>query len=307
LIPVWQRANDQGAWELGIQTDLNLIESLNSAMGVYVVGADPAGDDPELCDAIQRAGFVIVQDLFLTETAKLADVVFPAQAVMEREGTVVSGERRVQRYYEAVPPLKGTQPDYAITNALINKMGSTKLPDSATEIFDMIAQSEPVFKSLSYQTLAETHEQWPIVGRGDLYYGGTTYENTQGLGVQLAPDPENVVLGWVQPPEWNFPQDRLVAVPITRLYDRGTTLLPSTLLQERISEPYVALNPEEASRYNIPDGSTVAVTLNGSTVLVTARVQAELPPRVLLVPRSMGIPIVSPTPVEIKVVEKTMA
>ena len=60
------------------------------------------GDDPSLTDVVRDAGFVVVQDLFLTETAKLADVVLPAQPFTEREGTYTSGERRVQRFYPAV-------------------------------------------------------------------------------------------------------------------------------------------------------------------------------------------------------------
>ena len=98
LIAVWPKGNDQGAWELGFKTDEKLEETISAAMGVYIAAADPASEDPALRIALQRAGFIIVQDLFLTETARLANVVFPAQAVMEREGTMVSGERRVQRY-----------------------------------------------------------------------------------------------------------------------------------------------------------------------------------------------------------------
>ena len=82
---------------------------------VYIVAADPAGDDPSLAEALKSARAVIVQELFLTETAKLADVVLPAQAYTEREGSFTSGERRVQRFYPAVPPRGQARPDFAIT------------------------------------------------------------------------------------------------------------------------------------------------------------------------------------------------
>ena len=94
-------------------------------MGLYLVGVDPVGDDPLLKDAVQRAGFVIVQELFLTETAKLADVVFPAQAAVERSGTYVSGERRVQYFGAAVPALEGTKPDKGILSEVLEGTRST--------------------------------------------------------------------------------------------------------------------------------------------------------------------------------------
>ena len=105
---------------------------------------------------------------------------------------------------------------------------------------------------LSYTRLAETHEQWPIVGRGDLYYGGTTYENSQGLGVQLTPVAQNgtsIPLGWVQPVELEQAAGSLLAVPVTRLYDRGSTVLPSAMLGLRIGEPTIALHPVDCDRF----------------------------------------------------------
>jgi NADH-quinone oxidoreductase subunit G len=67
------------------------------------MAADPLRDDAELADAVRGTGFLVVQELFLTATARAADVVFPAQAFTEREGSVTSGDRRVQRFYPAVP------------------------------------------------------------------------------------------------------------------------------------------------------------------------------------------------------------
>ena len=80
---------------------------------------------------------------------------------------------------------------------------------SASWVFDQIAAKIPAFESVNYVRLAEVQEQWPIVGRGDLYYGGTTYENKQGQGVQLAPLAQSgqpVSLGWTQPKELNLPE-----------------------------------------------------------------------------------------------------
>ncbi|HNJ14293.1 MAG TPA: NADH-quinone oxidoreductase subunit NuoG, partial [Anaerolineales bacterium] len=186
LVAVWERVNDQGAWEIGFRPEPDLEKALKGK-AVYIVGADPVGDDPALAKALKGAKFVAVQDILETATTEIADVVFPAQAYTEREGTFTSGERRVQRFYAAVPVKGDAKPDFAITSQIAKQMGVILEGSSASVVFDILSHSVESFADLSYAKLAETHGQWPIVGRGDLYYGGTTYENTQGLGVQLVP------------------------------------------------------------------------------------------------------------------------
>ncbi|MCX6634261.1 MAG: NADH-quinone oxidoreductase subunit NuoG, partial [Acidobacteria bacterium] len=144
LIGVWPRTNDQGAWELGFQPADNLGKLLKGKT-VYVVAADPAGDDPKLEAALKGAKFVAVQELFLTETAKLADVVLPAQAYTEREGSFTSGERRVQRFYPALPPRGETRADFAITAAIAKELGLELEGRSASLVMDKLAASVKTF------------------------------------------------------------------------------------------------------------------------------------------------------------------
>jgi NADH-quinone oxidoreductase subunit G len=307
LMAAWQRANDQGAWDMGFRPEPDLKAAMQAAKALYVLAADPAGDDASLAEA---AGFLVVQDLFLTKTAKLADVVLPVRAFSEREGSYTSGERRVQRFYPAIPEPAGSYADFAVTGQIGRLLALDMEDRSPSGVMERIASQVPDYAGLTYTKLAEVLPQWPIVGRGDMYYGGTTYENSQGLGVQLASAAGRgapVSLGWVQPPEWDFPEDSLVAVPITRLYDRGQTLLPSTLIQERIPGPFVVLGAAQAERLKIVDGGAVQVSLNGTDVLVTARVDEALPERFVLVPRSYGIPITGPTTVEIRAAEPVVA
>ena len=103
LIGVWPKVNDQGAWELDFRPETDLAKVLKGKT-IYIAGADPAGDDPALEKALKGAKFVVIQDLFKSATAELADVILPAQAHSERDGSFTSGERRVQRFYPAVPP-----------------------------------------------------------------------------------------------------------------------------------------------------------------------------------------------------------
>jgi NADH-quinone oxidoreductase subunit G len=173
---------------------------------------------------------------------------------------------------------------------------------SAASVFLNLAKSAPVFEGVNYQKLAEVEEQWPIVGRSDLYYGGTTYENSQGLGVQLPIRKQSPVLSWPQLGDFKLPKLGLMAFPITRLYDRGNTLLPSELLHQRIGEPYVILSVQDAERMKVRQGDMLRITFSatGGSTVVSARLDESLPERVVLAPRSFGLPVTGPTLVELK-------
>jgi NADH-quinone oxidoreductase subunit G len=297
LIAVWSRANDQGAWEIGFHPLPNLKEAFQQYEAVYITAADPVGDDPSLVDIIRNAGFVVVQDLFLTETARLADVILPAQSFTEREGSFTSGERRVQRFYPGVVRNE-LRADYAIT-AAISKLVGVNVEMAPLRIFNRLAAKLPAFKDLSYRSLAQVTEQWPIVGRGDIYYGGTLYANAQGLGVQLSHPAQMPSLTWPQMPETSLPRGMLLGVPITLLYDRGQTVMPSGLLHQRIPLAYIAVHPDEAAGLNISDGNWVKLQLDGFSAEVIMHVNEQVPPGVALIPRSLGVPINSPHVIEI--------
>jgi NADH-quinone oxidoreductase subunit G len=301
LIPVWPRANDQGAWEIGFRPLPNLMEALQQYEAIYITAADPAGDDPTLAETIRKAGFVVVQDLFLTETAKLADVVLPAQPFTEREGTFTSGERRVQRFYPGVVRHE-YKPDYAIT-AGISKLVGLDVEAVPLRIFNRLAAKVPAFAGINYRLLAQVTEQWPIVGRGDLYYGGTSYSNAQGLGMQLSLPSQMTTLIWPEIPGVYISEGKLLAVPITILYDRGLTVMPSELLHQRIPQAHIAVNPENARYLKIADGAKVQFAIDGTSVEVLLQVNDQVPIGVVIVPRSLGVPLSSPQPIEIKVVE----
>lgn len=308
LVGVWRRANEQGAWDMGFRPVADLQAAMKDARVAYVVAADPAGDFPAMAEA---GGFLVVQELFLTATAKLADVVLPAQAFTEREGSFTSGEHRVQRYYPAVPARPNARADFAIAGELGKRLGLDLEARLASKVMLALAKEVPAYAGLSYQKLSEVTEQWPVVGRGDLYYGGTTYENSQGLGVQVSTGAERgevAALGWPVLPQVPQPPDHgLLAVPITRLYDRGQTLLPSRMLQARIPKPYVALHPADAKRLGLLKADIVQVTLMGTATMVSPRFSNEVPQGVALIPRSLGVSIDGPTPVEIRAIEKVVA
>ena len=305
LIGVWERANDQGAFEMGFEVEEDLAKTLKGKV-VYIVGADPVADDPKLAKALEGAEFVAVQDVIETATTEIADVVLPAQAFTEREGTLTSGERRVQRYYPAVPVTGDAKADFSITSQIARHMGVVLEGTSISALFDILSESVKSFEGLNYGKLAEVKSQWPIVGRGDLYYGGTTYENTQGMGAHLtaaATRGEKVSISRVHASREAAPrpkENELLAVPVTKLYDRGTTVLPAELLHERIGEASISLHPDAAKELGVEVGQTVNVSFNGVSGEVVVKLDDTIPVGVALIPRSMGIAIHEPIPAKVK-------
>jgi NADH-quinone oxidoreductase subunit G len=266
------------------------------------MACDPVGDDPGLAEAFRGLDFVVVQELFLTATAGLADVVLPAQSFLEREGTLTSGERRVQRFYPAVPAQGDALPDWKIVSRVGEALGILLDGRSAAAILASIAASVPDYAGLSYPSLAHTKEQWPPVGGDDLYFGGTAYKNGLGLGIQV---PRTLELSSL-PAEASGRSPTqsgsagISLVPITRLYDQAITLRPSTLLRGRMAHAQIELHPRDAERLGLPEGAMLGFAWQGSTQEIQVRMSPDVPPGLALLPRSTGLsldePVTAPLP-----------
>lgn len=288
LLPAWQQGNVQGAWEMGFRPETDLVSDLKDARVVYIAGADPAGDAPALKAALSSDKFILVQELFLTETARLADVVLPVQAMQEREGSYTSGERRVQRFYQAIAPLPGTRPDFALTAEIARKMEIELNDNAASLAFQQLADSIPAYAGLNYGKLAESPEQWPPIGRSNLYYGGTGYDNHQGIGVQLhtaADRGEDLI--WESLPSPKQTATGLKIVPVTCLYDRGRLMQYSTLLEQRIVPVAIRVHPATAELYNLPAEGTVEIEFGSRKRNVSVIMDEKVPQGVALLPRSV--------------------
>ncbi len=305
LIAVWPRNNDQGAWEMGFRPVEDLAAVLRQAGVVYIVAADPAGDDPFLAAALDEAGFVVVQDLFLTETARRADVVLPALAYLERGGTYTSGERRVQRFYPAVPAPAGLQPDYAIAAALGRMFDLDLEARLVTRLVQQMVATVPGFRGWDPATLKQVKTQFPPVSREHLHYTGAVHENRQGVGEILpnAAQRGEEVTAWDVAVPQAAPRRGLWAVPVTRLYDRGALVRRSPTLAPRLwPEGQVLVHPSTAAEVGVAPEAPAALEWRGLTAWVQVAVDESVPQGVVLVPRSVGVPLHSPAGVRLRVV-----
>ncbi len=285
LLAVWPHANSQGARALGIEPALRpLSDTLAAANAAWIVAADPLGDGT----VTSLPAFTVVQDLFLTETAQRAEVVLPAAAWTERDGTYTNGERRVQRFYPAVPAQAKSDVEIA---ALVGEKLGLKLSKFASVVFNDIARAVPAYAGLNYQKLAEAPKQWPDVGGADLYYGGTSYTNDQGIGVQTPTAAERGEAVSARPVDVPAtPTANLILVPVSVLYDRGTTFGRSVLMHPRLPLPHVELNAADAHALGIANGDTVTVSAGGRDLTVTAHVNGKAPQGVALLPESLTVP-----------------
>ncbi|MEW6567376.1 MAG: NADH-quinone oxidoreductase subunit NuoG [Chloroflexota bacterium] len=308
LVAVWPDANTQGGWDIGLRPEPEgTVAALLGAGAVYLLACDPARGHATVASALEGMDFVVVQDLFLTETARRADVILPAQAFTEREGSYTSGERRVQRFYPAVPALSGTKPDWQILAEVGAQLGIRIPSASAAAVMEAIAGSVPEYAGISYAALASVEPQWPMVGGDDLYYGGTAYRNEQGLGVHLtsaAERGEAVQVELRTPPA--PPATRaLLLVPVARLYESTDTLAHSDVLANRLVRPTLVLHPQEAARLRVEAEDPVEVRWNGRVEQLPVELNEGVPAGVGLVSRRSGLGLRVPTAVDVRTPERT--
>jgi formate dehydrogenase major subunit len=133
--------------------------------GLWIIGYDVAQTDPNLKkvhEALKQLEFLVVQDLFLSETAKFAHLVIPGASFLEKDGTFTNLERRIQRINKAVDPPHGILPDWRVVCEVSNRMGYPMPYQHPSEIMDEIAKLTPTFAGVSYDRLdRHTGLQWP--------------------------------------------------------------------------------------------------------------------------------------------------
>ena len=237
--------------------------------GLYIMGEDPVLADPNALHAIkalEKAKLIIVQDIFLTETAKMADVVFPAACYAEKDGTFTCTERRVQRVRKAVDAPGKAKPDWQIIMELSARMGYEMHYNHPEEIFDEVVGLTPQYKGITYERLEEVGLQWPVP---DANHPGTPVlhigQFTQGKGLFIPED-------YTPPVEMPNDEYPLILTTIREIpqYNFGSMTRKTKEMEAICPEPFAELNPEDAKAMGIGDRETVRVTsIRGAVTLRT--------------------------------------
>jgi predicted molibdopterin-dependent oxidoreductase YjgC len=146
---------------------VEMLESIGTGMlsSLYIMGDDPVGSNPELASRLKGLEFLIVQDIFLTETAKLADVVLPAASFAEKTGTMTNLERRLQQISQAEQPLHDARADWEILQMLSLAMGAPMNYSSTADIMREIRTLVPLYRELTVGSCWKK-EQSPLYNQG---------------------------------------------------------------------------------------------------------------------------------------------
>ncbi len=133
--------------------------------GLWIIGEDIVQTDPNsahVIKAMESLDLLVVQEIFMSETAKLADVVLPGTTFLEKDGTFTNTERRVQRVNKAAEPLPGTKPDGVIVTDMMQKLGYDQPTYDADQVLAEVADVVPFFKGITRERLGKLGLQWPV-------------------------------------------------------------------------------------------------------------------------------------------------
>ncbi len=253
---------------------------------LYVMGENPMLSDPDQTHveaALRSLDFLVVQDIFLTETAALADVVLPAASFAEKDGTFTNTERRVQLLHAAVPPPGEARPDWRIVADLALRMGAP--PTSwdyghPSEIMAEIARLTPSYGGITYARLEEGGLCWPCP---DETHPGTPILHvgrfTRGLGRFFAVTYE--------PPAEEADDEYPLTLTTGRMlehYHTGTMTRRSDGLNELVPTGFVEVHPSDAQRLGVVDEAPVAVETRRGRIEVPAHVTPRVRPGTVFIP-----------------------
>jgi NADH-quinone oxidoreductase subunit G len=293
LLGVFPGANAMGLHYMGFTPETTLDIIANPPKVLVIAQADVMADDPSAAQWLSNVETIIDLSLFADGAAAMAQVVLPLQSFAERDGSFTNGERRVQRFYTAQSPMGESLPAWQVLERIGEKLGQGKPKLSAAQVMNEIVQTIPAFEGARYNELAKVTPQIPQVGGEDLYYGGTSYKNTGGLGVQIATaaDRGETVTGKSVTLEKadKTRKGELLIVPTVELYNRERVFHASAdrLMSARVADPYIELNAEDAAKLKIQNGDMVQVQAEGAALRVRAHVNGAAPKGTALLPRNL--------------------
>jgi formate dehydrogenase major subunit len=286
------RRTFEKAWgvDLDPRKGLTVVEIVKGALagtvrGMYMMGENPFMSDPnqnKVRKALAHLDFLVVQDIFITETAEFADVILPATTALEKDGTYTNTDRRVQVGRKVVEPPGEARPDWWITCEIARRMGYPMDYASPSEVFDELASLAPSLKGLNYANLGEMGKLWPCPD-----------PTTDGINV-LFDDrfPTADGRGRFVPAEWR-PAAELpdAAYPfvlntgrVLEHWHGGSMTRRSKALDAIEPAAFIEIHPDDCARIGVKDGDAVKVTTRRGSIDTTVREGKRTPPGSVFIP-----------------------
>jgi len=291
VYPAYQQvANDdvrrkfEAAWgaSLSPKPGLTIMEMMAAAgqgkiKAIYIMGENPLLSDPDLHHVkkeLEKLDLLVVQDIFLTETAAIADVVLPSASFAEKDGTFSNTERRVQRVRKALEPPGEAKSDWEILCGISNRFGYPMNYASAKEIFEEVASVTPSYAGITYKRIEREGIQWPCPTPE---HKGTKFLHkdkfSRGLGLFSA-------IEYIAPaelPDQDYPF-LMTTGRVLYHYHTGTMTRRAKGPSERCPASLVEINPVDADKLNIADGQDVLVASRRGEVKAKAQITEKSAP-----------------------------
>lgn len=251
---------------------------------MYVVGENPVLSEPQslyIRWAISKLEFFAVQEIFLTETAKLADVVLPAAMIGEKKGIVTNAARRMQYTDKAVDPPGEAKPDWWIINEIARKMGFEFGYKAVEDIWNEVRRAAPIFSGVTHERLKDSIGLfWPIYstthpGTPRLYTDGFAFRDRRARFHPLA-DPTKITFSAASE-EYPF---ILITKRLYQHFNTGEMTRRSKLLSAAVNSAVASMNPDDAREMDIKSGDTIRITSPYVSITIEATTESkEYPPR----------------------------
>jgi len=285
------RSRMQKAWgvkSLPQTPGLAVTEMMNAAhegkiKALYIIGENPLVSDPDLNhvkECVESLDFLVVQDIFLSETAQMADVVLPSSAFAEKEGTFTNTERKVQRVRKALDSPGEAREDWKILCDVSARLGYPMSYDSPEAIMKEIAEVTPSYCGINYERLKIEGIPWPCTGTD---HPGTPCLHvdrfTRGLGlfhaIEYVPPAER--------PDEEYPL-YLTTGRILYQYHTGTMTMKSDGLNTLAPECFVEISSDDASSWEIGEGERIKVVSRRGEIEVLARISERVEQGTIFIP-----------------------
>lgn len=262
------------------EVGMTLGEMINGAANgtvksLFIMAENPMLSDPNLHhvkESLENLELLVVQDIFMTETAKLAHVILPGASFIEKDGTFTNTERRVQRVRQAISPVGDSKADWQILCGLINSLGSSANYSSPLEIMEEIRTLVPSYGGITYERLENEGLQWPCT---DISHPGTKFLHkgkfVRGLGKFSVN--EYAASSEISTKEYPF---ILTTGRIQHHYHTGTMTRRSWALDREFPHGFMEINPKDAENLGLRERGKVKVTSKTGEVITEVHITDKI-------------------------------
>ena len=297
VYPGYQRVDDpsvrkkfEEAWgvELSPKPGLTATEMIDAALegtlkAMYIMGENPVITDPNLhhtVKALNSLDFLVVQDIFMTETAALADVILPATCSFEKDGTFTNTERRVQRVRKVVDPPGRARNDLAIISRISRAMRYPLEYESPENILEEFGRLWPALGGISYERIKSNGLAWPCPAKD---HPGTEFLYKDGFPKGKVPF---VTVPFTPPAEAPNKEYPFILTTGRNLYQyhSGSMTRRVGAIEKHAGEAYVELHPADGQRLGIKDGDMISVRSRRGKVDIKARISRRVSEGMVFIP-----------------------